>query len=481
MTVTFGLSIDDRALAVAAGGRVLGVAPAIARRTGGGELLGTTALDILRSRPAEASARHWSDIAAESAAGAAALPVAAAELRQRLRAAGEALGATGDGLGATGDGLGAAGQTVPDSAWVAVSAAFSPRALSDVLAVAQAAGMRTHGFVDAAVATVAPLGLARPAIVLEMGLFHVAATAVECGATVRRRRSIVSRSGGLLDICQSWLDVVSAAMVLRTRFDPLHDAAVEQRLFGELPRLSAQTVETGSATVALEGPAGEQHEVQIARDQLAAAAAAPYRELERCLHELRRAGAPVAVIVPDALLALAGLRERLETLSDCELVVVPEGWAAAVVSQMPVDEAANAPVRLVRRLAATATSPQGGAPQRQQLGERPGEEIDPTHLLHAGRALPLTARGLTVGREGNGADIAVPEGAAGISRRHCTILRDGDGVVLVDHSRHGTWVNDERVAGRARLHAGDQVRIGEPGIELALISVGGGGAQATPD
>ena len=479
MTVPFGLSIDDRALAVAAGGRVLDVAPAIARRTGGGELLGTTALDILRSRPAEASARHWSDIAAESAAGAAALPVAAAELRQRLRAAGEALRAAGDGLGATGDGLRAAGQTF--AAWVAVSAAFSPRALSDVLAVAQAAGMRVHGFVDAAVATVAPLGLARSAIVLEMGLFHVAATAVECGAAVRRRRAIVSRSGGLLDICQSWLDVVSAAMVLRTRFDPLHDAAVEQRLFGELPRLSAQAVETGSATVALEGPAGEQHEVQIARDQLAAAAAAPYRELERCLHELRRAGAPVAVIVPQALLALAGLRERLGTLSDCELVVVPEGWAAAVASQMPLDEAANAPVRLVRRLAATAMLPQGAAPQRQQLGERPGEEIDPTHLLHAGRALPLTARGLTVGREGNGADITVPEGAAGISRRHCTILRDGDGVVLVDHSRHGTWVNDERVAGRARLHAGDQVRIGEPGIELALISVGGGGAQATPD
>ena len=60
-------------------------------------------------------------------------------------------------------------------------------------------------------------------------------------------------------------------------------------------------------------------------------------------------------------------------------------------------------------------------------------------------------------------------------------LDGGDGVVLVDHSRYGTWVNEERVAGRARLHAGARVRIGEPGIELALISVGGGGAQATPD
>ncbi len=459
MASVLGLSIDDRALAMATEGRVLSVAPSIVRRTGDGALLGTAAVDILRSRPAEASARHWNDIAGESATSSAALQVAAAELRQRLHAAGE---------------------TVPGAAWVAVSAAFTARALSDVLAVAQTASLPVRGFVDAAVATAAPLGLAKPAIVLEMGLFHVAATAVECGATVRRRRSIVARNGGLHDIYQSWLDVVSAAMVLRTRFDPLHDAGVEQRLFGELPALSAQAVATGAATVTLEGPAGERHEVEIARDQFGAAAAARYRELERCLHELRRAGAPVAVIVPAALLALAGLSERLETLSDCELIVVPEGWAAAVASQLPVDEAAAAPVRLLRRLTATNTQPCTDVPQRG-LAERRREGIDPTHLLHAGRALALTSRGLTIGRDSHGADITVSAGAAGVSRRHCTILRGEDGVVLVDHSRYGTWVNDERVAGRTLLHAGDQVRIGEPGIELALIAVGGGRAQATPD
>ncbi|MGE0583022.1 MAG: FHA domain-containing protein [Steroidobacteraceae bacterium] len=467
MSAALGLSIDDRALALAAEGRVLDVAPAIVRRQGGETQVGAPAGDILRSQPAAVSARHWNDIAGESGASATALSIAAAEIRQRLRAAGDALRA--------------AGQNVDLAAWVAVGAAFSPRTLSDVLAAARAASLQVCGFVDAAVATVAPLGLAKPAIVLEVGLFHVAATAVECGATVRRRRSIVSRGGGLLDIHQSWLDVVSAAMVLRTRFDPLHDAAIEQRLYDELPALAAQAVESGSATVALEGPGGERHEVEVACDQLAAAAAARYRELERCLHELRRAGAPVAVVVPAALLQLAGLRERLATLSDCELIVVPEGWAAAVASQLPVEESRDAPVRLVRRLAATTVQPQGDAPRRELLGERAGEGIDPTHVLHAGRALALTSRGLTVGRGGNGEDIAVSAGAAGVSRRHCTILRGAGGVTLVDHSRHGTWVNDERVAGRTRLHAGDQVRIGEPGIGLALISVGGGGAQATPD
>jgi pSer/pThr/pTyr-binding forkhead associated (FHA) protein len=46
-------------------------------------------------------------------------------------------------------------------------------------------------------------------------------------------------------------------------------------------------------------------------------------------------------------------------------------------------------------------------------------------------------------------------------------------VVLDDHSRHGTFVNGERDAGRARLRAGDRLRIGDPGVELSLISVGG--------
>ncbi|HEX7417054.1 MAG TPA: FHA domain-containing protein, partial [Steroidobacteraceae bacterium] len=70
--------------------------------------------------------------------------------------------------------------------------------------------------------------------------------------------------------------------------------------------------------------------------------------------------------------------------------------------------------------------------------------------------------------------IVLPEGLAAVSRSHCTLLREADAVVLVDHSRYGTFVNGERVAGRTVLRAGDTIRIGEPGVELALISVAPG-------
>jgi pSer/pThr/pTyr-binding forkhead associated (FHA) protein len=95
-------------------------------------------------------------------------------------------------------------------------------------------------------------------------------------------------------------------------------------------------------------------------------------------------------------------------------------------------------------------------------------------LLWSGRALPLAGTALEIGREPAASGIVLGEGLAGVSRLHCT-LRDEDGaIVLVDHSRHGTFVNGERVAGRARLRAGDRLRIGDPGVELALIAVGAG-------
>jgi len=48
-----------------------------------------------------------------------------------------------------------------------------------------------------------------------------------------------------------------------------------------------------------------------------------------------------------------------------------------------------------------------------------------------------------------------------ISRRHASILKDGDGYVLEDAgSRHGTFVNGERVVSPQRLKSGDQISLG---------------------
>ena len=46
-------------------------------------------------------------------------------------------------------------------------------------------------------------------------------------------------------------------------------------------------------------------------------------------------------------------------------------------------------------------------------------------------------------------------------------------MLLEDHSTYGCYLNDERVAGRVTLVAGDRLRLGSPGVELQLIRTEG--------
>ena len=123
--------------------------------------------------------------------------------------------------------------------------------------------------------------------------------------------------------------------------------------------------------------------------------------------------------------------------------------------------------RLRRRVARVA----GAQPGREHRVRRRRPAPPPPRA--AGHAHPLRRRfhalpGYGPGRSAprkstNAPHIALPRAAAGVSRRHCSLRREGERTVLIDHSRYGTWVNGarvrERAAGapgrsRARRHAG---------------------------
>jgi hypothetical protein len=402
--------------------------------------------------------------------------------------------------------------------WIGVPARAEPKGLEALVGVARQLNLPIDGFVDTATVTVAGLGVERNAIVLEVGLHHAAATAADCeGAHARRRRSVTTARGGYIELLQAWLDLVGTTMVKRTRFDPLHDAATEQQLFSALPTLAREAANTGSTTaVVIKGQ--EQFEVSLTRDQFAQAAEPIYRPMISLLHQLRPAGSPVAIIVPGVVAEFPGVRSLLEQFAGCELISVPDGFAAAFVSRLefaeqPPDQAG---VRWLRRLplavgaddagadaragadagagrpgddlgpkphGASADLPEAGNPRysiptmisREELGQSHSDRSPPSHVLFEGRAYSLAADALIVGRApgtSNVPSITLSEGLAGVSRRHCTFLRDGEEQVLLDHSTFGTFVNGERVQERVRVRAGDRIRIGEPGVELALIAVG---------
>jgi hypothetical protein len=360
--------------------------------------------------------------------------------------------------------------------WIAVPVRADAGGLGSVLGIAQGLGLTVDGFVDAAAVTVASLALGRGAIVLEVGLHHAAATAVDSGGQARRRRAVVSDLGGLVELYDAWLTFISTAMVKRTRFDPFSNADTEQQLFDALPALTRQAGETGSTTAAV-STGDTRFEVSLSRDQFAEAAQPIYRELVRLLHSLRPAGSEVAIVLPEAIAMLPGLREILQQFVGCELVATPEGFAAAATSLLDLPESARGePVRLLRKLPVREQPDLAARVTREVLGRSGVRAAPPSHLLFDGRAIALGANPLVVGRSpnqpGGVSALALPDGLAGVSRRHCTFVRKDDELVLVDHSHFGTFVNGERVSERVRIYAGDKVRVGEPGVELSLISIG---------
>jgi hypothetical protein len=459
-----GLHLDDAALAVARDGAPIGsVAPSIVHADpSDAARYGAPAADTARRTPHRVSHGHWAafgtagEAATGEAAARAAVAVAAAELRRRV-----------------------APQLSPDDRLqIAVPAALDAGALGWVLAACRQAALPVAGFHDAAALAVAALGLEGEVIVPAIGLTQLSATRVVVADGEARRRAVrVSREAGLLAVQQRWLEMVAEAMVLRSRFDPLHEAASEQRLYDLLPAAAMRAARDGSATIEL--PMGVADcAVTLSRDQFAAAARSLTRALAASVDALRSEGAPPTVLVSAALLDLPGVVEALSAVPGVRLHSMDVDLVARAASCLPITadvsgEADADEVPLRRGVAVGATLGEARLVEAAQEAAR----TPPTHVLWRGAAIALVPGvALEVGRAPAADGIRLDEGLAGVSRLHCTLRHGPEGVQVIDHAAYGTWLNGHRIAGRARLAAGDRLRIGDPGVELALIAVGAGGA-----
>lgn len=463
-----GLHLDDSAFAVARDGVPLGDAgPSIVHADPADSArFGSSAIDTARRTPHRVSYGHWAAFGADTGADAsarAAFAVACAELRRRV-----------------------APHVAPgDRLRIAVSATLDTGALGWVLAACRQESLPVEGFYDAAALAVAALGLEGEVIVPGVGLTQLSATrVVVADGEARRRASRATRETGLLASQQRWSERVAEAMVLRARFDPLHEALSEQRLYDLLPEAAARAAREGSATVELPTGSGS-CAVTLSRDQFAAAARPLSRGLVALVEGLRTDDAPLTVLVCDAVLALPGVIEALGAISGARLLAMDDVLVARAVSLRASadDDGAGAPGHATED-APGAVTLHRGAPIGAPLAEARAVETTerqarpaPTHVLWRGEAIALTpGTTLEVGRAPAADGIRLDEGLAGVSRLHCALRHGPEGVQLIDHAAYGTFLNGRRVAGRARLAAGDRLRIGDPGIELALIAVGAGSA-----
>lgn len=375
-------------------------------------------------------------------------------------------------LAAVGDG--AAGDA--KDIWVAVSSRFTTGALSGLLRELRRAGHGVQGFVDSAVLVSAWLRAERVAVVLDMGATGaVLGVVAREGTDYRLRRSAVVGVGAQ-DLREEWVRLLGASMVRQSRFDPLHDATHERALRNALPALLAEASATGAAQLSLPVE-GHELALTVTRDQLELAVRERLRPLGETLQALCAALGDCEIMVPAGVARWPGMTEVLALAGSRPVNALASGAVACAASLLPPTTARDGAVQYLTQLAPLHRPAPAGVvePLAADAGRR---REPPTHIVFRGRALPIGATGLVLGRDpGEGPHVLqLPEGIAGLSRRHCTLQRAGSEALLVDHSRFGSFVDGVRVNGRTLLAAGSVLRLGTPGIELPLVAIDATGA-----
>jgi hypothetical protein len=443
---TVALELVDAGLVALKGDALTAPSPGVALLDPAGVIVGRVAAAQQRAKPVLATDRFWTDLSSEPLARGAPAVRSHADLAflQLLQ-------------------LWAEAAEPGDEAIFAVPGSMRAPALGLAAGIARAAGIPAAGWVDAAVAACAGLEARATVLHLDVQLHQSVLTVLEGDSVLRRKSVEIAPRAGLKSLQSAWAQLVGEAMVRRTRFDPLHQAATEQQLYDRMPGWLAALAAAEDVDVQVESGTGV-FGVTLPRAQFAFAAEAWYSQLVELLHAARTAGEPVTLALSARAALLPGFAGRCAELDGAETLALPEGAAARGALAMAEAIRCGAQPELVTALP-RARPAAGGAARPVSRGE------SPTHVLFAGRAHAITAEPLVVGVAPDAPRMLALPAAAGVSRRHCELRREDGAVIVRDLSRHGTWLNGERVSGSAALAAGDRLRLGRPGVSLELVAV----------
>ncbi|MEO0997111.1 MAG: FHA domain-containing protein, partial [Pseudomonadota bacterium] len=306
----------------------------------------------------------------------------------------------------------------------------------------------------------------RSLVNIELGLHAAVVTLVAQadGAGVERREVVVDCA---LDTLRSaWLKTIAEAFVQQSRFDPLHDADTEQRLLDRLGEWLRSAVRDDHVDLVIPS-GGLDHRATVESIDLVNAAAPAWAALANAVRAMVAAGAPLALQFDSSAADLPGLTDYLAARTGGTVFLLPPDAAALGALARADAITAQGSTRLVTTL---PWDQQAVAPPEADAVD---DTLAPTHVLRDATAFALGARPLVIGA--GDADepnrVPLPASMAGVSQRHCTLQRQGQQIVVADHSRYGTFLNGNLISGSAVLQAGDVVRVGTPGAEFQLIRV----------
>jgi len=367
-----------------------------------------------------------------------------------------------------------------------VPAAYDDEQLALLLGIARSLGLEVDRLVSAPVAAAVAAAPGEDSLVVDAHWHRFSADLVGVAGNAYRLDPDGAFDGrgpggrGLGALFDTWAALVTDAFVAQTRFDPSHDAVIEQRVYNSLPGWLAQMAR--GEDVAAELDAGtHRYRAELSTQAFVDAAEPFYRVLT---DRIEQAGAG-ALVVRHRLAGLPGLAERLAGAGGGNPFWLDDLDVARCVLEMPSARHAPAggdtegavPLTLQwtgRRHSAGGVAAKPGKDEAREPGleqtrgeppdrspQQPAKKRDtvPTHVLIDGHAVAIDRAGRALSE-------------------HWRIKRESDGpVVLVGdpaqpESQQAT-INGDTAGEREALESGDRVAIGNTEFMLLRVEDGG--------
>lgn len=343
-----------------------------------------------------------------------------------------------------------------DEVLLAVPAAYSREQLALLLGIARACEIPVTGLMPAPLAAGAAAG-AGAQLLLDIHLHRALAHRIgEDNGQLTLAASQALIDQGLLALEDAWATMLERQFVEQARFNPLHDADSEQRLYDCMAQWWRAPLQDGRQHLAY--PAGGR-DYRISIDPRA------WREAAKdCYGALcdaaAQAGADTRILLTHRLAALPGLMQALrEEVAGAEVMVLEAG-AGAQAMMRHADSIRSDPE------APLLVTSLPGVPAAESSLPEPARP--PTHLLWGDTAWRLGARALLLD---GGTPRAAPE-------RGCRLCREGERALLEIPEGRRVWRNGELVSGTVALGAGDRLEVEDQAEAYRLIAEADDGPAA---
>lgn len=351
--------------------------------------------------------------------------------------------------------------TQPDEVLLVVPGYFSNEQLSLLLGMAREVDIPVSAMTDVATLSLCNQSANGRILHLDASLHRISLSVLQAD-TFLQKQDTVSIHQGIHHFREKWASVIARQMIESSRFDPLHQALSEQKMFDLIPEW-VKTIDTSDSIHPFElSVADNVYNVNISTDQLLSASADIYPQITKMLKMECDGDQSIDLFVSHRLADIPGVRETLGLVKNIqEKFLEPDVLHTNALNHKDELRRHEAGVTFIAKIPINAEQKKTANITPLPPTKESDGSARPTHLLYQSNAIRIKNSMNLSSDFSNG----LKEG----SNPFCTIDIDGDQVHVESHRRGKLMINHEVMNDRNLLCSGDTIQFNDKEIQLITL------------